>query len=70
MNLIKEIYIVRSIGPLSYYLRNDYKKDNQGQWCVVCKKYIRVATKRVESMFDVLKKYTHPAETGDYLKLD
>ena len=70
MNVIKEIYIVKSIGPLSYYLGNDYKKDKQGRWCVGCKKYIMEATKRVESMFGALKKFTHPAETGDHPELD
>jgi hypothetical protein len=64
MDMIQSIYAVKSIGPPDYYLGNDYKKDQQGRWCVGCKKYLVEAIKRVERMFGNLMKYSHPMETG------
>jgi hypothetical protein len=66
MDMIQAIYAVKSIGPPDYYLGNDYKKDRQGQWCIVCKEYLTEAIKRVERMFGSLKKHSHPMETGDH----
>jgi hypothetical protein len=70
MEAIQAIYAVKPIGPPEYYLGNDYKKDRKGRWCIGCKKYLKEAIKRVESMFGSLKKHSHPEETGDHPELD
>ena len=70
MKEIQEIYMVKLIGPLEYYLRNNHKQDKKHFWCIGCKKYISEAITSVETMFGTLEKYINPSKMRDYPKLD
>jgi hypothetical protein len=70
MDTIKVTYNVKSEGPPDYYLGNDYKKDRKGRWCFGCKRYIKEALTRIESMFGVLVKSTVPIIAGDHPETD
>jgi hypothetical protein len=70
MDSIKETYNVKSEGPPEYYLGNDYKRDGKGRWCFGCKKYIKEAIARIESMFGILAKSTVPMVHGDHPETD
>ena len=70
MNSIKETYNVKSEGPPEYYLGNDYKRDSKGRWCFGCKKYIKEAIVRIESMFGTLPKSSVPMISGDHPEMD
>ena len=54
-------------GFLSYYLGNDYKKDEIDRWCFVCNKYLTQAICHLEKIFELylLKKDT-PIVDGDH----
>jgi hypothetical protein len=70
MEAIKATYDVKSEGQPDYYLGNDYKKDSKGRWCFGCKRYIKEALTRVESIFGTLKKSTVPIFAGDHPESD
>jgi hypothetical protein len=70
MDDIKETYNVKSKGPPEYYLGNDYTQDTKGRWCFGCKKYLKEAIARIESMFGVLPKSSVPMVSGDHPETD
>ena len=73
MKEIESIYVVKdsSKGPPSYYLGNDYKKDEKGRWCIGCKTYITEAVRRVEQFLGKeLDKKDTPMLEGDHPEED
>ena len=49
MNLIQEKFVLKSVGPPSYYLGNDYNWSPQEKaWVVGCQTYCKEAVRRVE----------------------
>ena len=65
MDEIKKIYKVKSIGPPSYYLGNDFKRDSRGRYRIGAYKYIVESIQRVEKMFGSLLKRNVPMVNGD-----
>ena len=60
-----------SKGELSYYLGNDYKKDNKNIWCVGCKTYLTEAIRRWEDLFGKsFPKKDTPMVDGDHPEED
>ena len=73
MKEIETVFKVKddSKGPPDYYLGNDYKRDSQGRWCIGCKKYLKEALIRVESIMGInLLKRNRPIEVGDHPEED
>ena len=70
MEDLKAVYTIKNKGPLECYLGNDYKSRKGNRWFVGCKKYLKEALKRVESIFGSLAKKTTPCVPGDHPELD
>eukprot|EP00957_Ditylum_brightwellii_P074794 5684167-Ditylum_brightwellii.AAC.1 len=70
MEQMQVVYTVKSIGPLDYYLGNNFKRDSKGHWNMVCKKYIKEAVTCVERMFGQLTKHDTPMVAGYHPKMD
>lgn len=70
MNGIKETYNIKSEGPPDYYLGNDFKQDKKGRWCFGCKRYIKEAIIRIETMFGTIPKSTVPMTASDHPETD
>ena len=70
MKQIQDLYTVKAVGPPEYYLGNDFKKDKKGRWQIGCKKYLKEAIRRIESMFGTLSKHDTPMVAGDHPEMD
>jgi hypothetical protein len=70
MEALEEVYVIKAKGPPDYYLGNDYKKDSRGRWAIGCKRYLKEALSRVETMFGILTKKSVPLPGGDHPEMD
>jgi hypothetical protein len=70
MEALEKVYVIKSKGPPDYYLGNDYKKDSRGRWAIGCKRYLKEALSRVETMFGILPKKSVPLPSGDHPEMD
>jgi hypothetical protein len=70
MEALEKVYTIKSKGPPDYYLGNDYKKDSRGRWAIGCKRYLKEALARVETMFGVLTKKYVPLPAKDHPEMD
>lgn len=65
MKAIQSYFTVKPIGPLKYYLGNDYMLNKDSNiWTIGCTTYVKEALSRVESFF-YLKRWATPLPSGD-----
>ena len=72
MDQIKSIFTVKSEGPPSYYLGNDFVQNKKSKlWYLGCKTYIKEGIARVEGLLGKqLSKHDTPMAAGDHPELD
>lgn len=70
MKIIQSQYIVKDIGPPSYYLGNDYFVRPDGFRYVGSSTYVKEALRRVQDKFGELTKERSPAPRDDHPELD
>eukprot|EP00957_Ditylum_brightwellii_P076290 5798556-Ditylum_brightwellii.AAC.1 len=70
MDQIQRVYTVKLVGPLEYYLGNNFKKDSKGRWMMGCKKYITETLTCIQTLFGVFSKHDMPMVLGDRPEMD
>ena len=70
MKFFQDRFIIKGDGPPDYYLGNDYKKDPNGRWTIGCKKYIKDALEKIQSIHGVIPKRNNPCEQDVHLETD
>jgi hypothetical protein len=53
-----------------HYLGNKYRKYSRGHRAIGCKRYLKEALTRVETMFGTLYKKSVPLPAGDHPEMD
>ena len=71
MTKIKAIFTVKSEGPPSYYLGNDYTfSEEQDAWILSCTTYVKETLRRIETLFGTLYQKKTPLPPGCHPELD
>jgi hypothetical protein len=74
MQKLQEVYYYaigeKLITKPNYYIGNDYKKDQKGQWCIGCKKYLQEAISRGELIFGIMKNCSTPMSARNHPELN
>ena len=71
MTKIKAIFLVKSEGPPSYYLGNDYCWSEEEQaWVLSCGTYVKECIRRIEALFGTLSGHDTALPAGIHPELD
>jgi Reverse transcriptase (RNA-dependent DNA polymerase) len=70
MSVIKDLYVVRDIGPPKYYLGTDFFRDTAGKAYMGSSTYVTEAVRKVEKKVGILWKERSPCAEGDQPELD
>jgi Reverse transcriptase (RNA-dependent DNA polymerase) len=70
MSVIKDLYVVRDIGPPKYYLGNDFFRGSTRKAYMGSSTYVTEAVRKVEEKLGVLWKERSPCVEGDHPELD
>eukprot|EP00957_Ditylum_brightwellii_P060890 4622296-Ditylum_brightwellii.AAC.1 len=70
MDQIQRAYTDKLVGPLEYYLGNNFKKDSKGRWMMGCKQCITEALTHVQTLLGVLSKHGMPIVPGNHPEMD
>ena len=70
MKALEDTYNIKGKGPPDYYLGNDYKQIKGNRWAIGCKRYLKEAIGRIESIFGPLPKRNVPLPGNDHPEED
>jgi hypothetical protein len=70
MEKLQEVYLIKDLGPPSYYLGTDYVQGDDGFWYFGPKTYVRKSIQQLECMFGTIAKSHSPLLADDHPEED